>query len=157
MSDMVPTGSKYTDEQRTQAAIQYAIQGSFAKIEQELSIPKSTVHSWKQEEWWVEIVEQVRTEKADELDGVLTQLIDNSYAHALSELEKGNVTYSQAVIGGSVAYDKQRLGRNQPTSISGKAESMSSLANEFRALSAKWEEKQAKVVSTQNDTQVIDK
>jgi len=68
-----------------------------------------------------------------------------------------NATAQQASIIGGVAFDKLRLIDNQPTSISGKAESMSTLANEFRALSAKWEEKQSRVVSTQNDTQVIDK
>jgi len=60
----------------------------------------------------------VRAEKEDELDAKLTKLIDNSYDHALDELEKGNASYSQALVGGSIAFDKQRILRNLPTSIS---------------------------------------
>ena len=118
MSDMVPTGSKYTDDQRKQAAMQYAVDGLLSKIEQEQGIPQQTLSDWKQTEWWVEIVSEVRLEKEGELDAKLTRLIDNSYDHALDELENGNVTYSQALIGGSIAFDKQRILRNLPTSIS---------------------------------------
>ncbi len=117
MSEMVPRGSQYTDEQRRQAAIQYAIDGLLSKIEREQGIPQQTLSDWKQTEWWVEIVSEVRSLKEDELDAKLTKMIDASYDHAMDELEKGNVTYSQAVVGGSIAFDKQRTLRNLPTSI----------------------------------------
>ncbi len=117
MSEMVPQGSKYTDDQRKQAAMQYAVDGLLSKIEQEQGIPQQTLSDWKQTEWWVEIVSEVRLQKEGELDAKLTKLIDNSYDHALDELENGNVTYSQALVGGSIAFDKQRILRNQPTSI----------------------------------------
>ena len=118
MSAMVPTGSKYTDDQRKQAAMQYAVDGLLSKIEQQQGIPHQTLCDWKQTEWWVEIVGEVRLQKEGELDAKLTKLIDNSYDHALDELEKGDVTYSQALVGGSIAFDKQRILRNLPTSIS---------------------------------------
>ena len=51
------------------------------------------------------------------------------------------------------ATDKIRLHDGMPTEITGKAESMNSLAAEFRKLSQQWEEKQARVVAVQNESE----
>ena len=145
----------WTREQKQQAAIQYAIQGSLAKIERDMGIPDATVSTWKKEEWWVELVGALRNEKSEEHRAQYVRIVGKAQKRVLKALPKA--TAQQAMIIAGVGTDKVRLHDGMPTSISGKAESMSSLANEFRALSAKWEEKQSRVVSTQNDTQVIDK
>jgi len=62
----------------------------------------------------------------------------------------------ELVISGATVYDKQRLHRNQPTAISGKSESMNSLAQEFRKLSQQWEEKQVNVVATQEESEELE-
>ena len=145
-----------TREQKTQAAIQYAIQGSLTKIERDQGIPDSTVSQWKDQEWWVETVGKIRNEKLQEHIAKYNQMVDLAQDKAL-ELIPNMTSAKEATLVACMSNDKSLLLQGKPTSISGKAESMSTLANEFRALSAKWEEKQAKVVSTQNDTQVIDK
>ena len=150
MSEMVPTGSKYTDDQRKQAAMQYAVDGLLSKIEQQQGIPQQTLSDWKQTEWWVEIVSEVRLQKEGELDAKLTKLIDNSYDYALDELEKGYVTYSQALIGGSIAFDKQRILRNLPTSISASQDNRQ-LADVCKELSRTMRDH--RVVSTQHKVQ----
>jgi hypothetical protein len=58
MSELVHTnkGSHYTDEQRYQAAIEYAVKGNMAKVSKALGIPESTLCNWKKETWWDEQV-----------------------------------------------------------------------------------------------------
>ena len=155
MSDMVPTGSKYSDQERMSAATQYAITGLLTKTSKSTGIPETTLSSWTKSDWWVEAIAKVRSEKTEEHRARYSEILSLSQDRMVEDMP--NATAQQASIIGGVAFDKLRLIDNQPTSISGKAESMSTLANEFRALSAKWEEKQSRVVSTQNDTQVIDK
>ena len=151
MSDMVPTGSKYTDEQRTQAAIQYAIEGSLTKIEQAQGIPHQTVSNWKGDDWWVNLVSKVRHEKLEQHVAKYNQMVDLAQNKAL-ELIPSMTDAKAATLVACMSNDKSLLLQGKPTSISGKAESMTSLAQEFKKLSAQWEEKQVNVVSTQKAT-----
>ena len=147
----------WTQEQKNQAAIQYAIEGSLQKIEHgPLHIPHQTVSTWKGQEWWVETVSRIRHEKLQEHVAKYNQMVDLAQDKAL-ELIPNMKSAKEATLVACMSNDKSLLLQGKPTSISGKAESMSGLAQEFKKLSAKWDEKQVKVVSTQEDTQVIDK
>ena len=65
MSKMVAGGSKYTDQQRTEAAIQYAVMGNMKAVAKIIGIPRTTLVSWKKSDWWDTAVENVRSGKAD--------------------------------------------------------------------------------------------
>ncbi len=138
----------WTMEQKQQAAIQYAIQGSLAKIERDMGIPKSTVFGWKQDDEWLALVERIRTEKADEHRAQYVKIIAKAQKRVLKALPKA--TAQQAMIIAGVGTDKVRLADNLPTSITGKAEDMNSLAKQFDALAQSFKEKQVRVVSTQD-------
>ena len=146
----------WTREQKQQAAIQYAIQGSLKKIEDgPLSIPSPTVCGWKKEDWWVELVEELRTEKLQEHVAKYNQMVDLAQDKAL-ELIPDMKSAKEATLVACMSNDKSLLLQGKPTSISGKAESMGALAAEFKALSAKWDEKQVNVVSTQHKDKTND-
>ena len=146
MSDMVPTGSKYTDEQRIEAATQYAVTGLLSKTSQATGIPDSTLSEWTKTEWWVDVIGRVRSEKTDEHRARYSEILTLAQDRTVEALP--TATAQQAAVIGGVAFDKLRLIDHQATSISGKAESMTALAQEFRRLSEQWEEKQVNVVST---------
>ena len=52
---------------------------------------------------------------------------------------------------GAVAFDKLRLSLNLPTSISGNTGGTQALIKKFDDLANKWDEKQARVVSVQEN------
>ncbi len=137
----------WTREQKQQAAIQYAIQGSLAKIERDQGIPDSTVSTWKKEDWWDDTVGRVRSEKLQEHVAKYNQMVDMAQDKAL-ELIPSKTSAKEATLVACMSNDKSLLLQGKPTSISGKAESMSSLAQEFRKLSQQWEEKQVNVIKT---------
>ncbi len=61
MSDLVGPGSKYTDEDRRRAALEYALTGSLTKVAKRTDIPRKTVSDWKNKsDWWVEVSAKVR-------------------------------------------------------------------------------------------------
>ncbi len=117
MSSMVPTGSKYTDDQRTEAAIQYEVTGSFKKTSKITGIPKSTLQDWAKTEWFIELTVTVRSEKKLRHRARFSKIVDMAQAQTIKELP--NATAQQAAIIGGVAFDKLRLIDNQPTSITG--------------------------------------
>lgn len=156
MSELVGQGSKYTDDQRREAAVQYAIEGSLRSVERSLNIPNQTLNDWRKSEWWDSIVVQVRAENQDKHIARYHELTSESLDLALEgireldgkSLKAGDI--KALVVTGATATDKARLLMNQPTSISAKAEGMTELAAQFKALSQQWEEKQANVVATQD-------
>ncbi len=147
MSDLVKSGSKYSDQQRMEVVILYAISGNAKKVAKATGIPRTTIVGWKKQEWWQDAVTSIQSEKADEHRAKYSELVDKAQRVALKKLPEASA--AQAIIIAGTATDKIRLHDGMPTEITGKAESMNSLAAEFRALSAKWEEKQVHVVSTQ--------
>jgi len=147
----------WTREQKQQAAMLFAVNGVMSKVSQETTIPETTLSTWKREDSeWLELVTEVRSVKADEHRAMYSQLVSEAQAKAL-ELLPTTKCAKTAMLVACMGTDKVRLHDGLATSITGKAESMDSLAQEFKKLSAKWDEKQVKVVSTQEDTQVIDK
>ncbi len=151
MSKLVTNGSKYSDEQRTQAAIHYAVTGSLVKTEEATGIPDSTIGTWKKKDWWEELVGSVRDEKGEEHRAMYSQIVDKAQRITLKKLPDASA--AQANLIACQATDKVKLHDGMPTSISGKADSMGALAAEFKALSAKWDEKQVNVVAVQEESE----
>ncbi len=167
----IPTqpGSQYTNDQRIAVISDYVVLGNQTKVSELHSIPLTTVHEWIKSEWGVELTEEIRSEKGPELDANFTKLIDSAFEQAQDRVENGDYRVTkdgklirvpmggkELVISGATVYDKQRLHRNQPTAITGKSTDMAALANEFRKLSAQWEEKQVNVVAVQEESEKIE-
>ena len=144
MSEMVPTGSKYSDQDRTQAAIQYAITGSLTKTSKTTDIPKGTLHAWKESEWWVEITEQVRTENASKHRAQYSKLVDEAQAQARKALPQATALQAMTIAG--IATDKLYRADNLPSTLTGSVGSIQDLAREFIKLADE------NVVSVQHDS-----
>jgi len=151
MGEMVVQGSKYSNEDRIEAAIQYAVTGSLTKTSKVTGMAKGTLHGMMQQDWWDEVVAEVRTEKAAEHRARYSKLVDKAQSRALKKI--GKACARDAVWIAGVCTDKLRLHDNLPTSITAKSEDYQSLAKQFKELSEQWEEKQVGVVSTQHKEQ----
>ena len=130
------TGSKYNDEQRRQAIGVYIVTGNYAETAKQMNMPKRTVHDWSKREWWLSLVEQVRSEKQDELDSQITGSINRALKSVNDRLDLGDEYIkkdgttgykavscrdSATVLG--ILYDKRALIRNMPTSITSNTDS----------------------------------
>jgi len=117
MSKMVPTGSKYTDEQRTEAAIQYAVLGNMKTVAKAIGLPRTTLNDWKKTDWWQELVKDVQTEKNVEQRAKYSRIVDKAQQQTLDKLPDANA--AQAHLIACQATDKVRIHDGMPTSISG--------------------------------------
>ncbi len=158
-------GSQYTDEQRRSVIADFVVTGNITKTAALHNMPEQTVRDWTKSEWGIELYVEIREQKAPELDANFTKLIDSAFEQAQDRVDNGDFRVTkdgklirvpmggkELVISGATVYDKQRLHRNQPTSISGKSESMQSLAKVFRKLSEDWDK--LNVVATQDESTV---
>ncbi|VUX56307.1 protein of unknown function [uncultured Woeseiaceae bacterium] len=51
MGNFVKTGSKYSDQQRMEVAVLYAISGNAKKVAKSTGIPRTTIIGWKKADW----------------------------------------------------------------------------------------------------------
>ncbi len=171
MSELVGPGSKYTDEDRRKAALEYSLTGSLTKVAARTGIPRKTLSDWKNKsDWWVEISAEVRHQKEAKILADNDEIIDKAHREIVDRLDNGDVQLVRtkngvelhkvpvkakdaAVIRG-ISDDKRRVSLNQPTAITGNTTDMVALANEFRKLSQQWNEK--RVNSIPGESEEID-
>ncbi len=132
MGDLVKSGSKYSDEQRMEVAVLYAVSGNAKQVAKDTGIPRTTIVGWKGQDWWQDAVEQIRAQNTDKALAKYAQMVDKAQDIALEKLPDASA--AQASIIAATATDKGRLLLNQPTSITGKAQSMADLAKAFNKL-----------------------
>ena len=145
MSKMVRKGSKYTDEQRTEAAIQYAVLGNMKTVAKATGLPRTTLNGWKKTDWWQELITEVQTEKYAEQRAKYAKIIDKAQQQTLDKLPDANA--AQAHLIACQATDKVRLHDNLPTAISSNLDNRD-LAEQCKELSRTM--RNHRVVATQS-------
>ena len=50
-------GSKYDNQRRMEAAVNYMVTGSLTKAAKACGIPLTTLFDWKKTDWWQELTE----------------------------------------------------------------------------------------------------
>lgn len=129
MSKLVKNGSKYSDDQRMEVAILYAISGNAKNVAKATGIPRTTIVSWKKADWWDDAVTAIQSEKADEHRAKYLELVDKAQRVTLEKLPEASA--AQASIIAATATDKIRLLDNMPTEITGNSGDMKALAKKF--------------------------
>ena len=173
MSDLVGGGSKYTDDVRRRAVIEYCVGGLMTKVSETTGIPETTLAYWKNHaDWWDEVVAEVRNEINDKILANNLEIAQRAADRVLDSLENGDEklvwdkerneyvimrvkpTGKDASVMGGISQDKARVQLNMPTSIRGDSSNMQALADQFRELSRTWNEK--KVNSIPGESEEID-
>lgn len=175
-------GSHYTNEQRRRVIADYFVTGNITKTADMNNMPRRTVGTWIKSDWGVELLAEVRHEKGEEFDAHLTKLIDVSFEEAEDRIKNGDFRLvktkkaikrddgslevsedyelkripmggKELVISGATVYDKQRLHRNQPTTIRAETATaeIQSFISEYRKIAQSY-----KVVATQENSEVIE-
>jgi hypothetical protein len=141
-------GSQYDNQQRIEAAVYFMVHGSLTKTAKACGIPLTTLHDWKESEWWPELTDQIRSEKESEFQAGFSRIVQAAIGEIEDRLEHGDVRlvkskdgYEQrrvpisakdATMVAAIAYDKLRLSLNLPTTISSSQKSLTELSEEFR-------------------------
>ncbi len=134
---LVEQGSKYTDQQRREAVVEYGIHGNMTKVAEVTGIPDSTLSYWKHHTaWWDTLLGEVRNEINDRILPQNLQIAERAGERVLDSLKNGDEklvwdstkkehvikrvkpTGKEASVMGGIAQDKARTQLGLPTSIS---------------------------------------
>jgi len=170
MGELVNGRSKYSDEDRRRAVVEYCVSGLMTKVSECTDIPETTLATWKNNsDWWDDLVASVRTEINERILAQNLQIATKASERVLDSLENGDEklvwdkTKNEHVIKrvkpsgkdsmviSGISQDKARVQLNLPTQIQAQAADaqIKSFIDEFREISHSFKEKNARVISTQ--------
>lgn len=153
-------GNRHSREVKAQAGVLYVIYGNVARVARELGIDENAIHRWIKTDWWEPLMAECRKEVQGEVDAKATQIIRKTQDRVIDALENGDaridrktgqeyrvpVAARDAAWMGAVWFDKQRIIRNQPTSIVSSPAMLGDLADRIRKIEDK---EDVKIVSDQ--------
>ena len=88
---LVEQGSKYTDEQRREAAVLYASKGVMSAVSRDTGIPESTLCEWKNKSsWWVTVLEEARSEISDRILPQYLEIVEKANERQVDSLKNGD-------------------------------------------------------------------
>jgi len=139
MSDLVNGRSKYSDEDRRKAVVEYCVNGLMTKVSESTGIPETTLATWKNKtDWWVDLVVSVRSEINEVILAQNMEIAQKAGERVLDSLENGDEklvwdkekkqhvikrvkpgAYHSMLVSG-ISQDKARTQQNLPTSITSK-------------------------------------
>ena len=160
---------QYSLRDKRQAVIEYQVNGVVKDTAKKLNMPRTTLRQWMKTEWWDDLVTENQGYINDRVQAQLTQIIGLSHGRAIDSLTNGDEkvfynakldtvhrtrvlpTGKDAIVMSGVSIDKQRLLRNQPTSIRADSDSMVKRKDQFIKLSRSYEEKRVNSIEGESE------
>lgn len=120
----------YTIDQRVQAATYWMLGKSSRDIEKILGIKATTVRFWMRQDWWKELLREIRKAKQEDLDNQITRIVHQATLQLEDRIKNGNYKYNPntgevvriplssselAKDGLGIPFDKRALLRGDPT------------------------------------------
>ena len=146
MGDLVESGSKYTDEDRRRAAVEYAVHGVMSKVAKVTGIPETTLSTWKRSDWWVGQVAEVRTQTEEVIRSNNLKIATRAGEEILDRIDNGDTQIVQgkpvrvpvkardlAIVGG-ISQDKYFGVQIQPPANAGTKDAIKGLVKMFEDL-----------------------
>lgn len=162
-------GLAWSDEKRVEAATADAMGLSASMIQAATGIAAGTIKKWRQEEWYQELIAEIRDQEDREIDGKLTKLVNTSLKVIEDRLEGGDYMWNskenkfirkpvymkEANKVASELIQRRNLLRGKPTSISSKeqiSDKLASLADRFEQFARKPRTIEGEVIDVSTET-----
>ena len=85
----------WDQKKRTEAVTTFLATGNAALTGSLINVPVATVRSWQKQDWWKDVVAQIRSDGALELNAKLTKIVDKSIEAVNDRIENGDFLYDQ--------------------------------------------------------------
>ena len=82
---------EYSWEKKYEVVTQLLASGNQRLVAELSKVPYDTISTWKRQDWWEELVTQIRHQQELQLDNKLTQIIDKSLDILADRLENGEM------------------------------------------------------------------
>lgn len=118
------------DTKRIEVATLYACLGSVNKVAELSGVNQTTIRDWRKQEWFVQLLDEIRNENNDKIDVKFTETINKSLDLISERLDNGDphvtktgeiifvpVKIRDLALVSAINVDKRQILRNKPTAI----------------------------------------
>lgn len=88
-------GKSWSWEKRIAVATKYLALGNMRLVSELENIPYITLQSWKNEDWWPQILDEIRKAKAAQTNTKMSKIVDKSLDLIADRLENGDWVFDQ--------------------------------------------------------------
>jgi hypothetical protein len=85
----------YTWQKKVDAVTKYMSLGNMRLVSELVEVPYDTLHTWRKQDWWMQLVEEIRVAKKAKTNQKLTDIIDTSLEIVMDRLENGDFVLNQ--------------------------------------------------------------
>ena len=85
--------ARWTENQKLEAVVTYSMLGSLKETCLVTSIPFDTLKTWKTQDWWKDLILQVRDEDVQQLDANLQRVINKALKATEDRIDNGDFQY----------------------------------------------------------------
>ena len=154
MSELVgnASGSKYSDEQRINAAVIHASTGVYSRTSEQTGIPDRTLRDWGNTDWWNEVITEVREQNKEKRIAQYDEIMDLAHTQVVDKLPDSSARDAMIIM--ATAQDKGRILQQLPNAYRGGDDTLADLKERFRAIERehrRYVEIDASVVANQNE------
>ena len=84
------TALAHSWEKKTEAVKRYMLLGNMRVVSEQLNVPYETLMDWKKQDWWVQLVEEIRKSRKTKQNNKLTDIIEDSLEIVQDRLQNGD-------------------------------------------------------------------
>jgi len=88
-------GKRWSDSQKIEAVTTYLMLGNITRTAEVLNIPRPTICSWRETQWWKDLEKELKAEETIVLDQHMKKLVNKSLNIIEDRLEKGDWDYDR--------------------------------------------------------------
>jgi hypothetical protein len=117
-------------EKKVEVATLFAVTGNVEKTAELAKIPVTTVKYWRGQQWFKDLLDEIRNENDDKLDAKFTEIVEKGLEKILDRIENGDYGYDtktgdiyrkpvsmkDLAVVAAITVDKRQLLRGKPTS-----------------------------------------
>jgi hypothetical protein len=85
----------YTWQKKVEVVTKYMSLGNMRLVSELCSVPYETLYDWRKQDWWKQLVEEIRVAKKAKTNQKLTDIIDISLEIVADRLENGDFVLNQ--------------------------------------------------------------
>lgn len=84
------TGSSHSWEKRMEVVSRYMLLGNIRVVSEQTGVQYSTIVDWKKQDWWADMVDQIRRQKKTKTSDSITKIVESSLDILHDRLENGD-------------------------------------------------------------------
>lgn len=144
----------YPEAKKLECVSLYAVTGNLQKVSELTKVPVQTLHNWRKQEWFQQMLVEVREENNEKIDAKFTEILEKSLELAIDRLQHGDFVLNKhgelvrkpvglrdLSIVNAITVDKRQILRGLPTArteqVVNSGDKLNKLAEAFMQLANK--------------------